>query len=83
MEINRLISRDSRYNHLKYQISDFLRVTNLMMSEKDIEMLSSFHVIPSILNSNLKLSVVSDNSDIREKVSRYIDLMKSKTILQS
>lgn len=74
--VNRLISRDPRYNLLKYNISDFLRVTNLIVSKEDIEQLSSFHFIPSLSNPNLKLCVVSDNIDIREKVSRYIDLMK-------
>ena len=39
-------------------------------------MLSSFHVIPSVLNPNLNLYVISDNDDIREKVLSYIDLMK-------
>lgn len=74
--VNRLISRDSRYNYLKCQISDFSQVKKLIMSEKDIEMLSSFHVIPSMVNSNLKLSVISDNRDIQEKASLYIDFMK-------
>lgn len=74
--VNRLISRDSRYNHLKCNTSDFLGVTNLIVSKEDIEQLSSFHFIPSLSNPNLKLSIVSDNIDIREKVFKYIELMK-------
>lgn len=75
--MNGLISRNPKYNSLKYNISDFLGVTNLNISKKDIETLSAFHEIPSISNPNLKLVVVSDNNDIREKVLQYINLMKN------
>lgn len=77
LDVNRLISRDSRYSKLKSNISDFLQVTNLSMSEKDVELLSLFYEIPSMLNPNQKLAIVSDTIEIREKVARYIDLMKN------
>jgi hypothetical protein len=76
IKINGIISRNPQYNYLKFNISDFLSVTSLNVSQKDIEVLSRFHAIPSMSNPNLKLLVVSDNNDIREKVLRYIQLMK-------
>lgn len=74
--VNRLISNNPKYIFIKYQISDFLGLTSLSMSKKDIESLSEFQVIPTILKPNLKLAVVSDNNDFREKVLEFIDLMK-------
>jgi len=72
-----IISCHPKYNHLKCNISDFLSVTNFILTPKDIELLSTFHLIPSLSNPNLKLILVSDNNDIREKVLLYISLMKN------
>lgn len=77
LSLNRLISNNPKYASIKYQITDFLGLTSLSMSKKDIESLSEFHVISTLLKPNLKLAIVSDNNDIREKSLKYIDSMKS------
>lgn len=75
-DANRIISNNRRYSTIIYHISDFLETENILMTKKDIESLSTFHVIPTLLNSNLKLSIVSNNPKTQKMVLEYMELMK-------
>lgn len=75
-KVGGLISSDLRYESLSFVISDFLDVKSLIFSELDIKNISTRDAIPSILNPNIKLSVVSNNDNIQEMVMKYIELMK-------
>ncbi|MFH0999444.1 MAG: hypothetical protein V1783_01265 [Bacteroidota bacterium] len=75
-KIGGIITNDKRYGRIKYVISDFLKVKSLEIAEISIKQLSLRDEIPSILNPNLKFSIVSDNQDILSMVMEYIDLMK-------
>jgi len=70
------ITNDPRYASLQSVISDFVRVTILNISDKDIKEMSTLHVIPSILNPNLKFAIISNRAEFQESIFNYIDLMK-------
>ena len=74
-KVGGLISSDLKYESLNFVISDFLNVKSLIISELDIKNISTRDVIPSILNPNIKLAVVSNNDNIQGMVMKYIDLM--------
>lgn len=76
-EVNRIITNDPRYRLLKYHISDFTGIEDLLMSKKDLESLSDFHVIPTLLYPNLKLLIVSNNPKVQKKVLEYMKFMTS------
>lgn len=75
-KVGGLISSNLNFESLNFVISDFLKVKSLIISELEIKNISSRDTIPSILNPNIKLSVISKNSDIQEMVFKYIELMK-------
>lgn len=75
-EVGNKIINDSRYIFVESVISDFLKVTHFNLSKIDIKGMTTLHVIPSLLNPNLKFAIVFDNSDLQESVLHYIDLMK-------
>ena len=71
------ISGDLRYRLLKRITVNFLEIKSYKISESDIKHISILNAIPSILNPNIKLSVVSNNNEIQEMVLKYIDFMKA------
>ena len=74
-EVTGLIASDLRYQALTHTTSNFIDVTGYTISESDINNLSSLDAIPSILNPNIKLAVVSNNNNIQGMVMKYIDFM--------
>lgn len=76
LEVGSKIINDSRFVFVKCVISNFLNVTHFNLSKSDIKGMTTLHVIPSILNPNLKFAIVFDNADLQESVLHYIDLMK-------
>jgi len=76
LEVGNKIINDSRYVFVESVISDFIKVTHFNLSKMDIKGMSTLHVIPSILNPNLKFAIVFNNSDLQESILHYTDLMK-------
>ena len=75
-EVTGLITGDLRYQTLTHITSNFSEVTSYTISESDINNLSTLNTIPSILNPNIKLAVVSNKNNIQGMVMKYIDFMK-------
>ena len=75
-EVTGLIAGDLRYQMLTHITSDFTEVTGYTISDSDINNLSTLDAIPSILNPNIKLAVVSNKNNIQGMVMKYIDFMK-------
>ena len=76
-QVNGKVINDYRYISLNSVTSDFLSARSIYLSKSDIIKISTLDEIPSIMNPNLKFSVVSNNSDIQEMVFLYMDLMKA------
>ena len=79
LEVNGIVTGSSTYDTLKYIIVDYLKVTNLNLSEKDIKIISNFDKNPYIWNSNLRLSIICNKTEIKDKVFSYIEKIKAFT----
>jgi len=75
-EVTGAITGNMRYHLLKHITANFLNVKSYTISESDIKHISTLDTIPSILNPNIKFSVVSNNDNIQGMVMKYIDFMK-------
>jgi len=78
LEVRGRLSGDYRYDSIKYVITDFLDITSLTLSERDLKVIVFYHKTSLIWNTNIKLSILCNKGEILEVVLRYIDLLRIK-----
>jgi hypothetical protein len=77
INVNRQISRDSRYSSLSYNLSDLSTAECIELNQKELEMLANFHGIPSLCNPGLRLSIIVTKASLKEQVEKYKNHMET------
>lgn len=62
---------DARFDEIRYVINDFLGVTEVAVTEADVEEINAIDNAASYSNRKLKLSVVATNERIVELARQY------------
>jgi len=67
---------DSRFDLMKYSLYNFLKVSNFIITEAQMIMLSAFDKGSSTWNEELKLACIVKNKNTKLWVDKYVELMK-------
>jgi len=70
---------DPRYDLAKYTIHNFLKVSNFIITETQLKMLSAFDKSSSLWNKKMKLAFIVHDEHIIEVVNAFSDLMKDSS----
>jgi len=77
-EVNNLIYGDSRFDTMKYQISDFTKIEKFEFTEDESKIIGTLEKSSAIWNNNMKLAIVtSPNICLSSIIDPYLETMKS------
>jgi hypothetical protein len=69
IEISRIIYGGTRFDHLKYQLVDFIDAESIRMDTDEIEEITSHHCAAAISNPEIKTAIVIKDSYVRQDTS--------------
>ncbi len=67
---------DPRFESIKYQIADFLTVTDFQISKKESSIIGELDFQSTRWNSHIKVAHITQDNDIIERVKVYEETMK-------
>ncbi|WP_372745519.1 hypothetical protein [Lutibacter sp.] len=73
--INTLIA-DSRFDSLTYILKDFKNVTEFILNEEDLKLISSLTKTPIKWNPRIKSCFVTANTELQNIFYQFIEIMK-------
>ena len=79
IEINQVQNKflsDPRYDHSKYAIINFSKVTSLNITEDQIKIISEFDKGSARWNKEVRLALIAQDKLIKEVLNTYSELMK-------
>lgn len=70
------IEADHRFDEIRYVINDFLNVTEVSATERDIALMAAIDRAASMTNPNIRIAVVTTEERVRNLAIKYSELMR-------
>ncbi len=68
------VEGDSRFDHIRYVINDFLAVTEQRISPKEIRIIAAIDKAAALSNPDIMVAIVATEQAIQEMAALYCDL---------
>lgn len=77
-EVNNLIYGDSRFENMKYQISDFSKIEKVEFTAEEIKIITTLEKSSTVWNNKMKSAIVTSPSVcLNFIIDPYLEAMKS------
>ncbi len=76
LKMNLSLHGDPRFDDLRYIINDLSSISELDISDMDIETIAAIDNAGALSNSNIKIAIVTTNHELVTWVKRYLVAMK-------
>ena len=67
------IESDSRFDHLRYVINDFLDITGCSAGKPEVEEISVLDYGAAVTNSNIRIAIVATHPEVLALAKHYAD----------